>query len=279
MRLQPLFAALALACTAAACAHPSATAADPTPADAAPQVLLLGEVHDNAQGHAQRAAMLRERVEAGWRPVLAMEQFDTGQQAALDAAMRSCADADCVVKQAAPGKSSWTWAHYAPVIELALQHKLTVVAANLSRADASKVIKGGFEAALPAEVIARYQLDALPAPLLAAQATEVRDGHCGMLPATMEEPMATAQVARDVVMAETMRPHAANGVVLIAGNGHVRKDVGVPVWLRKAGLSPRAEGFVEGKADADAFDVVHAIPAVTGRGDPCAAFKAPKPAG
>src|SRR5690606_10365252 len=64
-------AVLALALALAACRH-----APPAP-PASPQVLLLGEVHDSAAGHAARAALLREKVEAGWRPAIAMEQFDT----------------------------------------------------------------------------------------------------------------------------------------------------------------------------------------------------------
>jgi uncharacterized iron-regulated protein len=90
--------------------------------------------------------------------------------------------------------------------------------------------------------------------------------------------MAKAQIARDVVMAETLRTHAASGVVLIAGNGHVRKDIAVPFWLRRDGLHPHAVGFLEPAADAAAFDEAHRIPA-TQRPDPCAGFKAPTPAG
>ena len=261
---------LPFALTLAGCQH-SVQVATAAPDD----VLLLGEVHDNMTGHAARAAMLRTRIEAGWRPAIAMEQFDTGQQAALDAAMRDCADADCVVAQVAPAKSSWTWAYYTPVIALAMEYKLPLRAANLSRGDASKIVKGGFVDALPADLIARYQLDALPASLLDAQETEVRDSHCGALPEAMVSPMAKAQVARDVVMAEIMRTHAATGVVLIAGNGHVRKDIAVPFWLRRDGLAPRAVGFLEPTSDAAAFDDVECIPA-TERPDPCAGFKAPK---
>jgi uncharacterized iron-regulated protein len=110
---------------------------------------------------------------------------------------------------------------------------------------------------------------------LAAQETEVRDSHCGALPESMVSPMAKAQIARDVVMAETMRAHAATGVVLIAGNGHVRKDIAVPFWLRRDGLAPQAIGFLEPASDAAAFDTVERIP-VTERPDPCAGFKAPK---
>jgi len=252
----------------AACAHA------PMPAQA-PQLLLLGEVHDNAAGHAARLALLRGRIEAGWRPAIAMEQFDTGQQAALDAAMRECADAACVVAKVVPAKSGWDWAHYTPVVALAMEHGLPLLAANLSRADASTIVKGGFAAALPAELIARYELESPPSGVMAAQETEVRDSHCGMLPESMLAPMARAQVARDVVMAETMRTHAATGVVLVAGNGHVRGDIGVPFWLRREGLAPHAVGFLEPSADAAAFDEVHRIPAAT-RDDPCADFKAPE---
>ena len=241
----------------------------------APRVLLLGEVHDSAAGHAKRAAWLADDVAAGWRPVIAMEQFDTDQQAALDAAMRDCADADCVVARVVPARTGWTWDHYKPLITLALQYGLPIHAANLSRSEASKVIKGGFAAALSPDLIARYGLDALPASLLAAQETEVRDSHCGALPEAMVSPMAKAQIARDVVMAETMRTHAATGVVLIAGNGHVRKDIAVPFWLRRDGLAPHAVGFLEPGSDDAAFDETRRIPK-TDRPDPCAGFKPPK---
>ena len=261
---------LAFALTLAGCQH-ATPAENPVPS----QVLLLGEVHDNMAGHAARAAMLRKRVEDGWRPAIAMEQFDTSQQAALDAAMRDCADAECVVAKVVTAKSSWTWPYYTPVIALAMEYKLPLRAANLSRGDASKIVKGGFAAGLSPDLIARYQLDALPASLLTAQETEVRDSHCGALPESMVSPMAKAQVARDVVMAETMRTHATNGVVLIAGNGHVRNDIAVPFWLRRDGLAPRAVGFLEPTTDAAAFDDVERIPA-SERPDPCAGFKAPK---
>ena len=264
-----LLPALSLTLLLAACAH----APSPTP-----RVLLLGEVHDSAAGHAARATLLRKEVEAGWRPAIAMEQFDTGQQPLLDAAMRDCTTADCVVDKVVTGKSGWTWAYYKPVIALALEYKLPLLAANLSRADASKVVKDGFAAWLPADVIARYGLDALPTDVMGPQETEVRDSHCGALPEAMVAPMAKAQIARDVVMAELLRTHADAGIVLIAGNGHVRGDIGVPFWLHRQGSAAHAVGFLEPASDGAGFDEVHRIPAAT-REDPCAGFQAPKPAG
>ena len=157
-RLPLLPAALALTIVLGACQH-----APPPSAAATSRLLLLGEVHDSAAGHAARATLLRKEVEAGWRPAIAMEQFDTGQQPLLDAAMRDCTTADCVVDKVVTGKSGWTWAYYKPVIALALEYKLPLLAANLSRADASKVVKDGFAASLPSDLIARYGLDAPPA--------------------------------------------------------------------------------------------------------------------
>ena len=276
MTRRALFACLPLALALSACQHAATTPASTVATASAPRVLLLGEVHDSAAGHAARAALLRKEVEAGWRPAIAMEQFDTGQQPLLDAAMRDCTAADCVVDKVVTGKSGWTWAYYKPVIALALEYKLPLLAANLSRADASKVVKDGFAASLPADVIARYGLDVLPADVMGPQETEVRDSHCGALPEAMVAPMARAQIARDVVMALTMQAHAQHGVVLIAGNGHVRKDIAVPYWLRREGLDPRAVGFLEPASDAAPFDAVERIPA-TERPDPCAGFKAPTP--
>ncbi len=243
------------------CAH-----GDPA---ASAQVLLLGEKHDNGNGHQLRANELRTRIEAGWRPAIAMEQFDRENQNLLDAAMRDCSDAACVVARAAPGKSSWNWDFYKPVISLAMEYKLPLLAANLSRADAGKVIQGGMASALETGVVSRYGLDKpVPTAVLLPQVEEVRTGHCNMLPEDMLAPMARAQVARDVVMAETLRPFAERGVVLIAGNGHVRRDIGAPYWLRTQGLTTWSVGYIEQLAAEGEFDSERPIAAIE-RPDPC----------
>jgi uncharacterized iron-regulated protein len=76
-------------------------------------------------------------------------------------------------------------------------------------------------------------------------------------------------------MAAALREHSA-GVVLLAGNGHVRRDLGVPRWLSAADQARVfAVGFLEeGDPEglAEAFDaVVHTARAE--RSDPCAAFE------
>ena len=175
---------------------------------------------------------------------------------------------------AAPGKSGWTWAYYTPVIALAMEFKLPLLAANLSRADARKVIASGLAGGLDAHTRARFRLDqGLPPELLAAQVEAVRVAHCGKLPEAMLLPMASAQIARDVWMARTVADHAGNGVVLIAGNGHVRRDIAVPYWLHQDGhAATRSVGFVEDAAERAHYDAIQRIPPAT-RPDPCASLR------
>ncbi|MFT4173823.1 MAG: ChaN family lipoprotein [Rhodocyclaceae bacterium] len=233
------------------------------------RIVLLGEVHDNAAGHQQRYALLKARVDAGWRPVIAMEQFDRERQPDLDAALARCANAQCVIQAAAPDKSGWQWPLYENVINLALAHRLRIVAANVSRADARAVITKGYEGAFDAATVARFGLDSpLPEDIDRAQRDAVDVGHCGKLPAAMLPGMARAQVARDVGMAQVVMDHS-EGVVLLAGNGHVRKDIGVPRWIKAPPGTVWSMGFVEAPPAAGTYDDYLTLPAQS-RDDPCA---------
>ena len=238
-----------------------------------PQVLLLGEVHDNRAGHLQRYEELRQRVEAGWRPVIAMEQFDRQDQGLLTAAQEGCMDAGCVIR--VMDRKGWDWQQYYNIFQLALDHKLPLVAVNLSRADASKVVRDGLASSFDAKTVAEYRLgEPVSADWRKAREREIQSGHCNMVPAMMLPGMVDAQMARDVWMAKLIRDQQPRDVVLIAGNGHVRKDIGVPRWLTTYGAKLTIEtiGYVESDAAKGQFDAVRTIPAVK-RPDPCAKFK------
>ena len=256
----------------------SACAAEPPlPPLRGATLALLGEVHDNPAGHRERLALLTRAVDAGWRPVIAMEQFDTDRQADIDRARREAPrDAQHVIDLAAPARSGWDWSLYGPVIELALRYDLPLRAANLSAADTGKVVRAGYASVFDAAQLASLGLaEAIEPSTQAAQEREIDVGHCGMLPAPLWPAMARAQFARDAVMAQVLRDAGASGAVLIAGNGHVRRDIGVARWL---GADERARvvaiGFAEAPVSAEfaaAFDRVVPVPAAP-RADPCEAF-------
>ena len=238
-----------------------------------PQVLLLGEVHDNKEGHKLRFEDLRRRVEAGWRPGIAMVQLDREYQGLLDDAQKGCLDAYCVIK--VMDKKGWDWQLYYPVIDLALSNKLPLVAVNLSRAGASKVARDGLAASFDAATVAAYKLkDPLPADLRRGQEKAIQEGHCNMAPDIMLPGMVNAQVARDIWMAKLIREQQPRDVVLIAGNGHVRKDIGVPRWLNaiEPRLNVRTIGFIEPDGTQGSYDEIRKVPAQK-RTDPCSKFK------
>jgi uncharacterized iron-regulated protein len=238
-----------------------------------PQVLLLGEVHDNPQGHKLRYELLRQRVEAGWRPAIVMEQFDRENQDLVDKAQKGCADAACVIQVV--GGARWDWQLYYPVIQLALTYHLPLVAGNLSRADASRVVRDGVASSFDLKSVKEYKLEQpLPPAVASAQQQEIVTGHCNMLPEMMIGGMVNAQVARDIWMAKIIRDQQPRDVVLIAGNGHVRKDIGVGYWINQVApaLSVRSVGFIEDRENGGRYDSIQTL-APQQRDDPCKQVK------
>ena len=237
-------------------------------------IVLLGEVHDNAVQHALRLEAFDALLATGTRPALLMEQFDRERQPDIDRARegaRGSEGAARVIAAAAPSNAGWEWAYYRPFIERALEHGLPIVAANVSRADARGVIAqglaaSGFDAAVPPDVEAGI-------------AASIEASHCGMVDAALARRMTAAQAARDQFMARSIERHAARGVVLLTGNGHARRDLGVPRWLspdlgsRSVSIGLLEEGDDIPKA---AFDHVF-VTARQQRADPCASMPQPAP--
>lgn len=271
---------LAVLCAVAGCAP--LPAQPPAPAiaivTAAPGILasrapivLLGEVHDNAVQHAMRLDAFRAILAAGARPALLMEQFDREKQDDLDRARRgpdgSHVDADALVRAAASAGSGWDWAHYKPFLALALEHDLPIVAANVSRRDAFRIAMdglagAGFDADVPADIAGR-------------QTEQIVNSHCDTVDAAQGRKMADAQIARDQFMARSVGRWRDRGVVLLAGNGHVRRDIGVARWLDPA-LASRAiaVGLIEeGDLSPGEFDGTVVTPRQP-REDPCIALRA-----
>jgi uncharacterized iron-regulated protein len=212
--------------------------------------VLLGEVHDNAEHHRLHRGLLAALVRDGRRPAIAMEQFDREHQPALQRVQNEPAPAPESVKTAGRvDAQGWNWSHYEPIIRLALDHRLPILAANLSRADAFRVFTEGAAAVLGAAAVSALQLEQ-PLPDAARLKLEqvIEDGHCGEAPRSILAGMVAAQRARDAIMAHTLQAHAP--AVLIAGNGHVRRDFGVPHYLAHypQGNDLLVVGFIEADA-------------------------------
>ena len=237
--------------------------------------LLLGEVHDNGAQHLLRLRWL-EWLSASRRIALAFEQLDADRQGDLDRALQASAGTEPGVRARRIAEAAgfnfdgWHWPFYAPYFELALRRGLPLAAANLSRGDAMRIARG--QAAAVPEPAAWREAERR------AMAQAINAGHCGLMPPASITPMANAQIARDRRLAESIvaaQRRYELPVVLLAGNGHVRRDIGVPGHLRD--LAPQARvmsiGLIErGDTDIAAYDRI-AVTAAASRTDPCEALR------
>lgn len=259
------------------CMGPARAADRVTPT--APAFILLGEVHDNPLHHQARAALLRELLADGRPSTVVFEQLGRAQDPALAESVRAAPrDAQALIEAGGLDQKGWRWPLHKPLFEAALAGGARIAGGNLEREQARRIVREG-AAALPADLAALQARTPWSAAQQQALLRQIDEGHCGALPASMHAGMALAQRARDLAMAQAMLNARAAGserVILIAGNGHVRRDLAVPLYLRAAGV-PAAEissrAWLEAEdVDASAYDSAQRTAAAP-REDPCKALK------
>jgi uncharacterized iron-regulated protein len=206
--------------------------------------VLLGEIHDNGDHHRLQGFVVR-RLEGGPRAVV-FEQFRADQQRGLDAFVRGLAEGD-----EAPGAqvdklflvTGWSnsgWpdgALYAPLMRAVIEARAPILAGNPPRQRLMAVARQGLDA-ISSDARRRLLLDReMGAALDDALLDELEASHCGLMPKSAFGNMALAQRFRDGFMARVMADAAIAGKksVLVSGNGHVRRDRGVPWYLSRMG--------------------------------------------
>ncbi|HZX31626.1 MAG TPA: ChaN family lipoprotein [Rhodocyclaceae bacterium] len=249
---------------------------------AAADIALLGETHDNPAHHQIQTQLLHRLVDQGKQPALAMEQFDTDWQTAMDDARRVGGTAAAVAK-AGNISSGWEWPLYRPLVTVALKEQLPLVAANLARSRTRSIAGGGL-AALGKGEPERLGLNQ---PWSADQNATLRGmlvaGHCGD-DNPMIDKLIDVQRAKDAVMADRILAGGRESVAII-GRAHARQDIGVPLYLKARAPGKRvvSVGLVEVAADlTQAEDYPDAAPGTHDilwftpsslRPDPCAGYK------
>lgn len=267
---------------AAACASSTTTAPQTTSAPSAiePEFVLLGELHDNPDHHRARAEQLRRLISQEPKTVVVFEQFSRSEDAAVAQARKaSPGDVNAVIDAAKFDRKGWRWPLHQPLFDIALQSGAEIRGGNIDRDQIRKIVREG-DAAWPADLLALRDRTVWNGTQQDALRKDIQDGHCGAMPEAMLPGMVQAQRARDAAMAQAMldaRKSGARRVVLIAGNGHVRRDVAVPVYLQAAGVPASdidAIAYLEpgSETPVGGYDRVERAPAPS-REDPCAQFK------
>ena len=232
--------------------------------------VLLGELHDNPHHHQRRGAFI---AELGAGTVVVAEQLDRGRRIEPGADLRGRLEA------AGFDARAWGWPLHESLFAPVLGAGMTVIGGNAPQAQVRQVARQGLAAAPAAW---REWLDAAPLDEAAQAALDraLVDGHCGQLPAARVPAMRAAQRVRDLSLALAMREAGGRPAVLVAGNGHVRLDHGVPLLLRR--LQPQARmlavGFGEPDWRVDAAPYTHLwLTPAADRPDACAGFRMPPP--
>lgn len=236
----------------------------------AQDILVLGEVHDNPAHHlvqAEKIAALAPRA-----VVFEMLTQDQAKGGTLDVS-------DAATLEAVLGWQDSGWpdfAMYYPIFSAAPGAR--VYGAGLPRADARRAMEEGVAALFGPEAAA-YGLDRpLPETEQAAREALQFAAHCEALPEEMLPAMVDIQRLRDARLAQTALEalrDTGGPVAVITGNGHARRDWGVPAYLAR--IAPEAAVTVIGQTEEGApldggFDLVLSSPSVA-RPDPCEAFR------
>jgi uncharacterized iron-regulated protein len=208
---------------------------------AAAPLVLLGEVHDNVDHHRVQAWAIGV-IAARRGPAAVFEQIRTDQRPALDRFAEATArappqpTANRLFELLEWDKSGWPPAEiYAPLFEAAIRSKTAIVPGHPPREQVRAVAKSG-SGVLEAAEHSRLALDRpLPAEQLDGLLAELESSHCGLMPKSALAGMAEAQRYRDAHLARALADAADRygRAVLAAGNGHVRKDRGVPWHLQR----------------------------------------------
>ena len=195
--------------------------------------ILLGERHDHPRHHILQARILKALVDAGKQPAVAFEMLAGEKQSAVDERQASFPRAMTGYADAVSwSQSGWPkWDLYAPVFEVAIQNGLPILAADIP-IKLRKDIHANSNTAMPTEWMQRFKLsEPLPAQLEKDLRNEIEKSHCGYADAAMVDSLTQFQRLRDAYLADRLLS-AGRQTVLIAGNGHARKDRGVPLYLR-----------------------------------------------
>ncbi len=234
-------------------------------------IVILGEVHDNPAHHKHQAELMVKIEPAA----VVYEMLSDDQAAAVTSDLIS----DEPALRAALNWDASGWPEFAMYYPLfAAAPQAHVAGAAVPREVAQNAMETGISQIFGDQSV-RYGL----ADLLPADQQNIREAlqmaaHCDALPDEMLPAMVNVQRLRDASLAQAALSafeETGGPVVIITGNGHARKDWGVPAVLKRAApdVSVISIGQGEiGQIPEGAFDSVLMSEPVE-RPDPCLAFR------
>ncbi|KAJ55073.1 hypothetical protein ACMU_15060 [Actibacterium mucosum KCTC 23349] len=234
------------------------------------QIVISGEIHDNPahqQGHADLARAIGAKALV----------FEMLSQAQADLATPDLIG-DRERLQTALGWNASGWPDfvaYYPIFAAAPDAR--IYGAAVPREAARAAFSDGIAATFGPDAAAFGLTEPLPDNEQVLREADQLAAHCNALPAEMLPIMVSIQRLRDASLARaalTALQDTGGPVLVVTGNGHARRDRGIPVYLAKAApdvtIHVRGQGEF-GRLPRGGFDAT-TLAAPVDRDDPCAAF-------
>jgi len=234
-------------------------------------VYVLGELHDQKHHHDNQA-----RAVASIQPKALVLEMLTPEQAA---AGKGVARDDMDALETALGWAETSWPDfemYFPIFEAS--DGAAIYGAALPRDVVRAAVSDGAAQHFDGEA-ARFGLEEALHPDEQAQRERLQArAHCDALPPDLLPGMVAAQRLRDASFAKTALDALAETggpVVVITGNGHARRDWGIPGYIQRAApdVSVLSIGQIAGDETFPQFDKWIISEITAPETDPCAAFQ------
>lgn len=186
--------------------------------------LILGEQHDHPEHHRIQTDWINALADRGRLGAVALEMADANQQPLLDQALGK---GKTISAEALNWQPGWPWSLYGEVVTTALDRATAVVATDLPREAQRLAYREGAPEGDLGDAHADFMRELL------------YDSHCGQLPHSALDGMRQLQLARDQQMAKVLQQYAdpTRTGVMLTGNIHARRDLGIPRWLERPMIS------------------------------------------
>ncbi|BFM15996.1 ChaN family lipoprotein [Maricurvus nonylphenolicus] len=202
--------------------------------------VVIGEKHDNPDHHAIELQLLEALAKSDSAVVFEMLN---DQQAPLILGLQAGLTSEAFKQQLQWPEKGWAWQDYGPLMQLVVQQGSKLSVGNIDREKINQLYTGGLEILSDKQ---RFETIVPVSKERSKPITElVFDSHCKMMPREHLQPMVNIQLAKDASMAYAMLNSGKSQNILIAGNVHARKDVGVPQHLAAQGKQSVTVAIIE----------------------------------
>ncbi len=215
------------------------------------QVVFIGEQHDDPLAHQWELYIWEALAEDG--RALALEMFETDVQGLLDSYLAGEVTEEEFLEGSRPWGNYST--DYAPLVELARERGLPVIAANVPRRYAAMVASGGWEAIADQSFFQELQVDSSSTFYRNAfmETMEAVGDQMHGMPMGMDD-LYRAQLLKDAVMASSIEGLRC---VFVCGGFHSDYHSGIPGQMGEGAAFITVRILPEGEPlDPEAADYV-----------------------